>query len=145
MSWKMSSNVSKIPLKNHSISNSDAGKLVFPLMAENIMEIFLSNQNNNTIIPYYDERLYNANETRAKEGDIITMSFIPSVCKNVLVKLVAKDIHSYSGGLLNDTERLRHSLGSAKIAITTGGNTLLHTSCKVSHFSALERTSIYIC
>lgn len=86
MPWKMSSNVSKIPLINHSISNTDVEKLVFPLMAENIMEIFLSNQNNDTVIPYYDERLYKANETRAKEGDIIIISFIPPVCKNVIVK-----------------------------------------------------------
>ena len=123
MPWKMAEHVKKIPIIKQGISDIDVKNLLFPMMAVNIMEIYLENVIHNTIIPYSDNRLLKAIDVSAKEGDSITISFIPKICNNVLVKLVMKDIFSYSGNENYDNKHFKHSLGSAQISITTGGET----------------------
>ncbi len=123
MPWKMAEHVRNIPIINQTISDIDAKNLLFPIMAENIMEIYLENDIDNTVIPYTDNRLLKAIDARAKKGDSIIISFIPKTCSNILLKLVMKDIYSYSGNENYDSKNFRHSLGSAQISITTGGET----------------------
>lgn len=123
--WRISEHVTQVPIQESKIREEDAKKIVFPLMAENILEIYLTNPIENITIPYYDKRLSNAQNVAAKKGDSIIISLVPRTCSNVRVKLAIEDIICYSGNPFNLSIE-RGSLGSANILITTGGETPYH-------------------
>lgn len=126
--WKIAKHVTHIPFVDQQISDEDAAKIMFPLMTQNLFDIFLGNKHEKTYITYLDNRFCKANEQRAKEEDRITISFIPKSCSNVAVDLVMEDVYRYTGGLIPvakfyNESRKTYNFGSVKIAITIGGET----------------------
>ncbi len=126
--WEIAKNVANIPFNYKRISDDDAKKIVFPLIAQKIIDIYLYNKKDKSRITYIDDRIRNANEKRAKEGDEITISFIPKSINNIIVDLVMKGIYRYTGSLSSvgkyyNEKAKKYSIENVKISITTGGET----------------------
>jgi hypothetical protein len=96
---KMLIHIRKVPVEKYSVEKDELDKIKFPAMTEEILDIYIEDEETGTVLTYKDDVFADAKNEKASKSQVIYITFIMQTLEHIKITLKISDIFQYFCGI----------------------------------------------